>query len=70
MVDESLDDAVWVTVVATGFSDRAPASRRRLEEPAGEPRVQRRSAAPPARPRRGGALSVAELEIPEFIPRG
>jgi len=42
MIDESLEDQVWVTVVATGY-DGAP--RRRVEqEPKGEPRVQRRSA--------------------------
>jgi cell division protein FtsZ len=39
MVDEKLDDAVWVTVVATGYGDGRP--RRGLEEPAGEPRVRR-----------------------------
>jgi cell division protein FtsZ len=39
MVDERLDDPVWVTVVATGYGDGA--RRRRLEEPAGEPRVLR-----------------------------
>ncbi len=73
MVDHNLEDQVWVTVVATGFSDRAPVPRRRLEEPAGEPRVQRRTP-PPERSRasserRGGGLSVAELDVPEFIPR-
>ncbi len=71
MVDRNLEDQVWVTVVATGFSDRAPVPRRRLEEPAGEPRVQRRTP-PPERQRserRGGGLSVAELDVPEFIPR-
>jgi cell division protein FtsZ len=39
MVDEKLDDAVWVTVVATGYQDARP--RRAIEEPAGEPRVRR-----------------------------
>jgi cell division protein FtsZ len=39
MVDEKLDDPVWVTVVATGYGDGR--RRRRLEEPAGEPRVLR-----------------------------
>src|SRR5205823_8136622 len=38
MLDEKLDDQVWVTVVATGYGD---AGRRksiaRLQEPAGEP---------------------------------
>jgi cell division protein FtsZ len=44
MIDESLEDQVWVTVVATGY-DGAPRSRR-LEEPKGEPRVQRRTPPP------------------------
>ena len=45
MVDERLDDQVWVTVVATGYTDAAPRRTPRppLEEPAGEPRVQRRT---------------------------
>jgi cell division protein FtsZ len=41
MIDETLSDQVWVTVVATGF-DGAPQSRR-LEEPKGEVRVERRT---------------------------
>jgi cell division protein FtsZ len=41
MVDESLEDQVWVTVVATRYGG-APAARR-LEEPTGEPRVERRT---------------------------
>ncbi len=72
MVDENLEDSVWVTVVATGFGDQRLAPRRRLEEPTGEPRVQRRAAPPPPAPRserRGGGLSVAELDVPEFMPR-
>jgi cell division protein FtsZ len=70
MVDEKLEDQVWVTVVATGYGDGRPATVRRLTEPAGEPRIQRRSA-PMERerePRRGG-LSVEELDVPEFLPR-
>ncbi len=72
MVDENLDDQVWVTVVATGFSERVPAPRRRLEEPAGEPRVLRRApvaAAPRTERRPRGGVSVTELDVPEFIPR-
>jgi cell division protein FtsZ len=41
MIDETLTDQVWVTVVATGY-DGSPKTRR-LEEPKGEPRVQRTS---------------------------
>ncbi len=68
MVDEKLDDQVWVTVVATGYREegRGSARRGRLEEPAGEPRV-RRSARPPE-PRRERRRSLGDLEVPEFIP--
>jgi cell division protein FtsZ len=47
MIDETLEDQVWVTVVATGY-DGAPKSRR-LEEPKGEVRVERRTPPPPPR---------------------
>jgi cell division protein FtsZ len=70
MVDEKLDDQVWVTVVATGYADEVSRRPRRLEEPQGEPRIKRTSEArSPVRrePRRGG-LAVDELEVPEFIP--
>jgi cell division protein FtsZ len=78
MVDDKLDDQVWVTVVATGYADQA--RRRvssRLQEPTGEPRVQRTSAPRGQRRERlgvvtpGGArrgLRVDELDVPEFIP--
>jgi cell division protein FtsZ len=69
MVDEKLDDQVWVTVVATGYGDEGRRkSVNRLREPAaaGEVRVQRNSPPPaPSRSRRGG---LDELEVPEFIP--
>jgi cell division protein FtsZ len=94
MVDEKLDDAVWVTVVATGYGARRPSPR---EEPRGEPRVSRgparqrppepepaRAAAETPRPdreprerererpreRERRSLDVAELDVPEFIPKG
>jgi cell division protein FtsZ len=75
MVDEKLDDQVWVTVVATGYGDRG-ARRRvgRMQEPAGELTVQRsgnRGAVRRERPaggQRRGGLAVDELEVPEFIP--
>ncbi|HYF26412.1 MAG TPA: cell division protein FtsZ, partial [Baekduia sp.] len=64
MVDETLGDQVWVTVVATRYGE--PRRRRRpLEEPAGEPRVERRSPARVAGPMRG----AADLDVPEFLPR-
>ncbi|WP_371822326.1 cell division protein FtsZ [Conexibacter sp. SYSU D00693] len=70
MVDEDLGEQVWVTVVATRYSDVRASQRRRIEEPAGEPRVERRT--PPRvgapAPRRGG-LGVDELDVPEFLPR-
>ncbi|MBV9335230.1 MAG: cell division protein FtsZ [Solirubrobacterales bacterium] len=71
MVDEKLQDSVWVTVIATGYDAGRPRLRERaladagergaLREPAGEPRVSR------ARPRPSG--SPMELDVPEFIPR-
>ena len=69
MVDEKLDDQVWVTVVATGYNDAKRAVARdagRLREPAGEPRVRRTGAQAPKR----RSLSLEDLEVPEFIPHG
>ncbi len=76
MVDEKLDDQVWVTVVATGYGAASSRPHRRLEEPAGEPRVRRsesRGHEPePTRNRstQRTGLGVTELDVPEFIPRG
>ncbi len=72
MVDEKLDDQVWVTVVATGYGDEGRRkSVERLREPAaGEVRVQR-GAGPSGSTRRDpgrGGLSMDELEVPEFLP--
>jgi cell division protein FtsZ len=74
MVDEKLEDQVWVTVVATRYSDqpkrRVDRDDSRLQEPAGEPRVQRRTPArdtEPIRAGRGGVVS--DLDVPEFLPR-
>jgi cell division protein FtsZ len=78
MVDEKLEDQVWVTVVATGYGDQRPRRRaeepvglrsrdaeplRSLREPEGEPRVSR------VRRRSSGSSSPQEIDIPEFIPR-
>lgn len=69
MVDEALGDQIWITVVATGYGPMPtrPISRM-LEEPRGEPRVERTR---PERPsvRRTG-LGVNQLDVPEFVPRG
>jgi cell division protein FtsZ len=69
MVDEKVEDQVWVTVVATGYGDRrAP---RREHEPAGvaaadhEPRVRR------TREKVGASSGGGDLDIdvPEFMPK-
>ncbi len=67
MVDEKLDDQVWVTVVATGYGDEGRRkSVSRFKEPAsGEVRVQRGAPEPAPRRRRS---SLDELDVPEFIP--
>ena len=72
MVDDKLEDQVWVTVVATGFGEQRPRRRddapsargadeeprvSRMREPAGEPRVSRMR------------RTATELDVPEFIPR-
>jgi cell division protein FtsZ len=73
MVDEKLDDQVWVTVVATGYG--AKNSRPQMREPDGEPRVKRtspsaRDGRPPHgdRQSRRGGLVVSDMDVPEFIP--
>jgi cell division protein FtsZ len=75
MVDEKLDDQVWVTVVATGYGDRGTNRRvGRMQEPVGELTVQRSGKSGPVRRERSqggqrrGGLAVDELEVPEFIP--
>jgi len=68
MVDESLEDQVWVTVVATQYGEPSRRSSRRLEEPAGEPRVERRERSGRSTVRTG--TGVSQLDVPEFLPRG
>jgi len=72
MLDDRLEDQVWVTVVATGYAD-APAQRprRTLEEPAGEPRVERRRdrEREPVGARRATSRDFNSLDVPEFMPR-
>jgi cell division protein FtsZ len=70
MVDEKLDDQVWVTVVATGYGDqgRRKSVSSRFKEPAGELRVQRTATSTPAPPRETRRGGLDELEVPEFLP--
>jgi cell division protein FtsZ len=84
MVDEKLDEQVWVTVVATGFGER-PVRRRELQplesargrEPVGERAPLRasrerellREPAGEPRVRRAGREPMVELDVPEFMPR-
>jgi cell division protein FtsZ len=70
MVDEKVDDQVWVTVVATGYGDRpqhraAPrGDTRETRIPAdAEPRVRR------GRDRERDEGVLADIDVPEFIPR-
>ncbi|MGZ4243662.1 MAG: cell division protein FtsZ [Solirubrobacteraceae bacterium] len=71
MVDDKLEDQVWVTVVATGFGEQRP--RRREEQPASRPRVEDERRAqfrePAGEPRVSRVRRSAELDVPEFIPR-
>ena len=74
MVDEKVDDQVWVTVVATGYGDR-PVHRAR---PRDEERGRREGRGIPAdaephvrRSReRVTAGTLADVDVPEFLPRG
>jgi cell division protein FtsZ len=73
MVDEKLEDEVWVTVVATGYEEARPprAERSSLREPIGEPRVTRtrvpeRVGRAAERPR---PARTTDVDVPEFIPR-
>jgi cell division protein FtsZ len=64
MVDEKVEDQVWVTVVATGYGDRplfraAPRGESTIPADA-EPRVRRN-----ARSSNG----LADIDVPEFVPR-
>ena len=66
MVDEKVEDQLWVTVVATGYGDRpkyrtTPRSEARIPADA-EPRVRR------TRERAGGG-TLADVDVPEFVPR-
>jgi cell division protein FtsZ len=68
MLDDKLEDEVWITVVATGYGDKRPVRReeespgmRRFSEPSGEPRVTRQ--------RERERSARIDVDVPEFIPR-
>ena len=65
MLDEKLEDEVWITVVATGYGEkRAPREERSpFREPIGEPRVRRTA------PSAAGRVAAGDVDVPEFIPR-
>jgi cell division protein FtsZ len=64
MVDEKVEDQVWVTVVATGYGDRPlhRASPRSIPADA-EPQVSRSR-------ERSTAGMLSDVDVPEFVPRG
>src|SRR5919112_1116211 len=64
MVDDKVDDQVWVTVVATGYGDRPVhrASPRAIPADA-EPKVRRSR-------ERSTSGQLADIDVPEFVPRG
>ena len=72
MVDEKVEDQVWVTVVATGYGDRpqyraVPRGERESRIPAdAEPRVRRGG---DRERERAGVGTLADIDVPEFVPR-
>ncbi len=67
MVDEKIEDQVWVTIVATGYGDRpqprsSPRSDDRRIPADAEPRVRR--GREPVR----SSGSLMDVDVPEFIP--
>ncbi len=63
MLDEKLEDEVWITVVATGYGAKRPPREDRspFREPIGEPRVRRN--------REPAYVRGGDVDVPEFIPR-
>ena len=73
MLDEKLEDQVWVTVVATGYTDDRPrrfsvdrpGTEQLASERAGAARAARRAPGQPGE----GAGAFGGTGVPEFIPR-
>ncbi len=77
MVDDQLEDQVWITVVATGFGDQPRRRNRedpfaaapRLEDPLQDRVTRRREPNEPRVTRNRPSRRAVELDVPEFIPR-
>jgi cell division protein FtsZ len=75
MLDEKLEDEVWITVVATGYGDRPVVRRDELHEARDEYRVSRGDGRRPRERERERQREPArvgrgiEVDVPEFIPR-
>src|SRR3954462_741695 len=66
MVDEKVVDQVWVTVVATGYSDQ-PLTRAKPRSGARPARVP--ADAEPRVSRGSSRVAAEDFEVPEFLPR-
>ncbi len=67
MIDEKIEDQVWVTVVATGYGDR-PVHRAAPRGDSSEARIPA-DAEPRVRRGRDRSSSIlADIDVPEFIP--
>jgi cell division protein FtsZ len=77
MVDDKLEDQVWITVVATGFGHQPRRRNRedpfsaapRLEDPLQDRARRRREPEEPRVTRNRPSRQAVELDVPEFIPR-
>ncbi len=71
MVDEKIEDQVWVTVVATGYGDRPIHRATPRGDMRDEPRQSRipADAEPRVRRQRASAAVLSDVDVPEFIPR-
>jgi len=69
MLDEKLDDQVWVTVVATGYGEPRPRRREVAEPGIGEYAPPRAALREPSGEVRVSRRPSIELDVPEFIPR-
>ena len=67
MLDDKLEDEVWITVVATGYGDQRPARREEERRDAALLRAGGRAARDAQRQRERSAR--IDVDVPEFIPR-